>query len=216
MNTLLKYRKFLWGAAALLIVMRYGSCLIGPRRQAFAPPGRPALSPRPGKGQKAPSASPMRGATDAADATAQPQAGDSLPDPAALGPLLGKWQGTAVLMPGSGYCTLELEIRENQEKGAYAGYSTMGCIPSVADMIAAGHKVKQADAFRIMEGMRNRMSAILVGTAADGSIQFQVDKNLGSGCAMTVMPFGTDQIAAEFKGAAACQGTHMVLRRVGR
>ena len=184
----------------------------GPHRPQAPPrgPGRPPAVPPPlAGGQAPPGAGNIPGVAIPAGAPAAA--------PNALRKLLGKWQGSAPLQPNGGICNLQLEVRENQEKGGYAGYSMMTCPLSMADvMMPVRNRASQAAAMRAIRKAQTPMSAILAGTADDDSIQFRVDKNLGSDCAMTVLPFGTDQIAAEFKGDPSCQGAHMVLRRIGK
>jgi hypothetical protein len=67
----------------------------------------------------------------------------------------------------------------------------------------------------------NRMSpagAVLSGAMENGSIRFHVDKTVGTnsnGCAatsLTLTPFGTNQLAAEWQ-EGGCEGGHIILQK---
>ena len=65
------------------------------------------------------------------------------------------------------------------------------------------------------------ISAVLSGTAKDGTLTFTVEKTIqksANGCALTgftLTPFGTDQLAAEWQ-EGTCDGGQMLLKKIGK
>jgi hypothetical protein len=226
MNITPEQRRTMWRVGLILLAVYFIPSIIGfvrhamldrQQRSAASLKANPRAA-RPLAGHGTPPAVPPAAGANAPAAGAAAAA--SAPDAAAaqntLARFLGKWQGGPLLTPGSGACTMRLEIRENEGKQGYVGYSATTCVFNAIDLVAANAKGRPQDAIAAIEKTQTPNYAVLVGSAAGDSIQFQVDKNLGNGCGMTVMSFGTDQIAAELKGDASCQGGHMVLRKAGQ
>lgn len=67
----------------------------------------------------------------------------------------------------------------------------------------------------------NPEAAVLTGTAKDGGMDFHVDRIISKGASdceltgFTVTPFGSDQIAAQWK-ESTCSGGQILLKRFGR
>lgn len=150
---------------------------------------------------------------NSADATTVP------PQPLALDNLVGAWQGVSP-QSGSSFCTMKFELRRKSDApDKYAGFPELLCMPASA--IAGG--IFRGGRSPAM-GQMSPASAILTGTAANGSITFTVDKTIGTsaeGCSLTsftVTPFRADQIAAEWNEGNCEKPQHgqMMLRRIGR
>ncbi len=224
METLRKYRKFLWAAAVVLLVMHYGPCLVGPpRRAAFnarVNPRGPAGRGRPIGASRSAAAAAQQTAAEAPGAT--PQAGTSpaavTPDPA-FANVAGHWRGFVADRWDS--CDLALELQDNA--GQFAGYSTMKCPPAqfMVEQARRWRRYGPAAAPNFARQAGNPTSAILTGSVEAGSIRFHVDQNIGvaetpGACNMTgltVTPFGTGQIAAQWQQEAPCGPGEMVLQR---
>ena len=110
--------------------------------------------------------------------------------------LFGIWEGKTTI-DNRGPCGLRFELRQGQG-GKLAGFSTLGCVKG--------------------PGSVDSETAILSGAAEKGSFQFRVDKVVGpdaNGCApssFTLTPFGSTQMAAEWK-EPTCSGGHVLLTR---
>ena len=199
--TLHKYRKILWAAAVIVIVIHYAPRFIKPRRQAvFAPP--PLQQPAPPQKPPAPDAS--------------------------LAKMIGQWSGSIASPGRKAMCglTLKIDASPNQENpGRFSGYSTLKCGPNEFEMMmSAMQKQKNPDPAALFDLTRqyyNATSAILTGSPEAGSIRFHVDKNIGvsetpGGCNMTSLtatPFGQGQIAVEWREEPPCQGGQVVMQR---
>ena len=128
----------------------------------------------------------------------QQQARAAAAAPATLGipmnRLLGIWEGKTVI-ENRGSCSLKFELRQGQER-KLAGFSTLTCVGG--------------------RGASEPETAILSGAAEKGSFQFRVDRVVGgNGCAPSsfiLTPFGSAQMAAEWK-ETACSGGHALLTR---
>ena len=138
----------------------------------------------------------------------KPSAETAQADAPSLANLSGFWQGHAYL-PGRGTCNLRLELRRNDSEH-YSGYSRFGCLnpealtnPSPATMMKYALPNTNPD------------STIFTGTVEKGEIRLHADKNVGSdGCAisdLTITPFGTNQVVAEWK-ETTCQGGNLILQ----
>jgi hypothetical protein len=133
-----------------------------------------------------------------------------------LDTLLGIWQGVGPL-PGRDVCNLKLEMRrKTDEPSRISGFPVLVCAPILPGFVRRG---KSSENFTLPE--LSPVSAVLSGIPQNGSIQFSVDKVIGttgSGCALTsltVTPFGTDQIAAQWQ-EGTCQGGRILLRKTGK
>lgn len=110
-------------------------------------------------------------------------------------------------------CQVQIEVRDKGQ-GEVNGYVKMLCYPTGA-YYEAHPKTNVQETF--MKAM-TPMAAILSGTIKDGTVAFHVDKTIGTGldgCALTsltVTPFGTDEVAAEWQ-KTNCPGGQMTLSR---
>jgi hypothetical protein len=213
MEKLIKNKRFLWAAAAVVLFI-------------YNAPSCRTLIPYPGHGQRAPArssrlqpAAPAR-AVATAPAAAATAAGKtsavnpptiSVADAALFANFFGDWLGRSAL-PRHRMCTLKFELRENHEpERPFAGYSNLVCTPFWPYQPGRA----RMDSAAILTASQSPMSAILSGTPKNGSIQFHVDKTLGSNCPMTALtltPFGAKQIAVEWEDTF-CGGGQMVLTR---
>lgn len=152
----------------------------------------------------------------AARGKTQPPASKKAP-PSPFAKLNGVWHGRAAL-DGRGICNLRFELKEKQdEPGHFSGFSSMTCVAAKPLMRQKGIDRR---AFAL-----NRMDpegAILSGKAENGSIQLHTDKTVGTdsnGCAptsFTVTPFGSNQLAAEWREGTSCSGGNMILGKARR
>lgn len=156
---------------------------------------------------RAPAAAPVKGATAGTPAGA-PAPGRT---PVAPTPLPGIWRGRTAIA-GRGICTLTVELHEG-DPGRFTGYSTLAC-GNFGPLMSKEDRNPAAATL-------NRMSpagAILSGAMENGSIRFHVDKTVGTnsnGCAatsLTLTPFGTNQLAAEWQ-EGGCEGGHIILQK---
>lgn len=126
-------------------------------------------------------------------------------------PLSGIWNGNQTQRNGE-LCSLTLELRDKPE-GLMAGYANMTCRPIVRRV---GAPMPNANDI-ILKAM-TPMAAILSGRLENGAIAFHVDKAIGTpvdGCpfsALTVTPFGTQQIAVEWQ-RGSCDSGQMTMTR---
>lgn len=127
--------------------------------------------------------------------------------------LTGKWEGAGAQLD-EGICRLDLQIRANVDQpGGYTGYSTMFCTPSTALIARMAKEHSTALTYTMIP-----TSEILSGTVVNGELRFHVDKNIGTpfnGCAitgLTLTPFGTSQIAAEWQ-RGSCRPGQIVMGR---
>ncbi len=196
-----KQKKFLWIAGIALAVVYFAPAFINSARQAAYI--RQMEAARMAKAQTVQKSSPL----PASLTPAPPGA------PASLDNLLGVWQGAAPL-PGRGMCNLKLELRRSLELGTFSGFPVLLCMPATQLVF------RPTNPNALMAQM-NPETAILTGTAKDGAMDFHVDRIIskgGSDCeltAFTVTPFGSDQIAAQWK-EATCSGGQILLKRLGR
>ena len=196
-----KQKKFLWIGIGVVTASYIFPWLLsiplmfvyrGRTHELPAPPYRqPSAMPKP-------VSSPARGGPAQTTDSSSPI--DAAPDPAAPfpGKLLGIWQGTGICVPYN-MCALKLELQENQQsKGQFTGYSTLACIS------LTWPKTKAIYPLSLMANAAPS-AAILAGVPYYGSLKLHADKNIGadsSGCimtAMTVTPFGTGEIAADWQ-----------------
>jgi len=175
------------------------------RAKAAAPH---ALAPQPATALPPPSQATPTTASPAGRA-AIPAKEVSPPSPFAR--FQGIWRGRAAL-DGRGICDLKFELREKpDEPGNFSGYSTMTCSAVGALMPSKQVSVKE-QTLNVMDPE----AAIFTGKPENGSLQFHVDKTVGTdsnGCAptaFTLTPFGGNQLAAEWH-EATCRGGHMIL-----
>jgi hypothetical protein len=126
-------------------------------------------------------------------------------------PLAGIWNGNQTQHTGE-LCSLTLELRD-KPGGMMAGYANMTCRPIVR---RAG--VPMPNANDIILKALTPMAAILSARVQDGPIAFHVDKAIGTpvdGCpfsALTVTPFGSQQIAVEWQ-RGNCDSGQMTMTR---
>jgi hypothetical protein len=205
MNTIIKSRKFMWLVGAVLVGLYFSPSLFHVALEVTS--RRPVAS-------AAPAAQPAR--TAAAAITAP------VPVPAATSPiaaspsapadpfpkLLGSWGGT-VLLRVQGLCFFNFELRQDQNnQGQYLGNSTMRC---TSFALPSARKVNP------MIGLLNGspVSTILTGSVVAGSLHFHVNKTIGEHCAPTefiLTPFGSSQLAMEWKDPSCGDGEGMLLR----
>lgn len=126
-------------------------------------------------------------------------------------PLAGIWNGNQTQRTGD-LCSLALELRDKPD-GMIAGYANMTCRPIVRRVGGPTPNTNEI----ILKAM-TPMAAILSGRMQDGAIAFHVDKAIGTpvdGCpfsALTVTPFGTQQIAVEWQ-RGNCDSGQMTMTR---
>ena len=117
-------------------------------------------------------------------------------------------------LPGRGVCSLKLELRKGMDPGQYSGFPVLLCMPMVQPVIRPGNP-------NPFLAQMNPEAAVLTGTSKDGAMDFHVDRIISKGAsdceltAFTVTPFGSDQIAAQWK-EATCSGGQILLKRFGR
>jgi hypothetical protein len=234
METLIKNRKFMWVAAAILATIYFAPSLINSVRLAvihrqIADAATKAAKPSPSIGASIPggTAAPVGG--QAADPAMPGTPASQALSPVANDPSLSKFVGTwenRLAIPNRGTCNLKIEIKNSaDEKYPLSGYSTLSCMPSMLDLMARNHATKPtpAEAIAAMTNQMNPTSAILKGNVQNGSAQFVAVKNIGvdeikDGCPMvsiTVTPFA-EQVAAEWKESqqGTCQGGQMLMRKL--
>jgi hypothetical protein len=132
-----------------------------------------------------------------------------------IGNLSGVWQGHGRVPGGRGICDLRVELRQG-ETGKYSGYSRFSCLNNEALT-----NPKDTDMMKNFLNHMNPDSAALTGTVEKGAIRFHADKTIGTdinGCAVTeftVTPFGTNQVAAEWK-EGTCTGGSLMLQKAAQ
>ena len=201
-----KQKKFLVVAGIVLAIVYFAPSYINyQRRLAFVRAQIAARQAKPSAGQ---SASPLPASgipTAAAEAAANPYAAANVP--AQLDAMLGVWQGMAAL-PNRGMCTLKLEMRRSLEPGQVSGFPLLVCMP-----------VTRSGNPNQLFAQMTPAAAVLTGTAQDGGLDFHVDRIISKGASnceltsLTVTPFGSDQLAAEWK-ETACDGGQILLSRL--
>ena len=210
-------KKLFWIAGIALAVLYFGHSFI-----KFGPPlpaGRPASPAQTAAAnaaaQRAATGNEMRARSGVPLPVpgAAPNAGVP-PQPLPFDNLLGTWQGLATFS-GSTFCGMKLELRRKQDApDKYAGFPELLCTPASAMGGVARGKVPQV----------SPMSAVFTGSAGDGAIIFTLDKALGTsaeGCSLStlsVTPFGTDEIAAEWSEGNCDHPQHgqMMMKRSGK
>ena len=162
----------------------------------------------------------LQQAKAASSNSAAPGAPVPAPTPPDLMALAGKWQG-GIMVPKRGMCTLTLEVDPIRDKaGQFSAYSTLGCIfNTTLDLLTHKHD-PQAMVERMGKG-NSPTSAILSGLVKDNTLAFTADKNVGvaevpGACdmkAITVRPFGVNQVAVDFQNPP-CEEGQLVMRRM--
>jgi hypothetical protein len=128
--------------------------------------------------------------------------------------LAGIWSGNETQHTGD-MCSLSLELRDKPD-GMTAGYANMTC-----RLIVRPVGAPMPNANEIILKAMTPMAAILSGRMQDGAIAFHVDKAIGTpvdGCpfsALTVTPFGTQQIAVEWQ-RGNCDSGQMTMTRAAQ
>jgi hypothetical protein len=149
-------------------------------------------------------ASPAPAATTPANPSPTPSA-------PSLDSLLGVWQGAAPLA-NRGICNMKLELRAGAMPGQYAGFPVLLCMQTPAG------GMRQTNPNALFAQMVPQ-AAVATGTPKESGIDFHVDRVISKGasdCEMTslnVTPFGSDQIAAEWK-ESNCAGGQILLNRL--
>jgi hypothetical protein len=124
--------------------------------------------------------------------------------------VVGIWRAQ-VALADRGICSVRLEIAPDAA-GQFSGFSELLC---------TNLTLPSKPPNSLMAGVVDRMdpeSAVLAGSVQNGSLLLKVDKNIGAdshGCALTsltVTPFGTNQIAAQWE-ETGCAGGHAILQR---
>jgi hypothetical protein len=212
-----KQKKFLWLAGIVVAVFYFAPSILNSiryaaliraqnearlaRAQAAKPSAGQGASPLPASGSAPGASSP---GTDTSAASSAPASFDGL---------LGVWQGVAPL-PSRGMCNLKLELRRGLQLGTYSGFPVLVCIPVTQPVIRPGNPNQFLT-------QMNPAAAVLTGTVKDGGIDFHVDRIISKGasdCELTgfnVTPFGSDQIAAQWK-ESNCSGGQILLKRLGQ
>jgi hypothetical protein len=201
-----KQKKLFWIAGIALAVVYFAPTFINSyRRAAYIRQMEAARMAKAPAAQK--SLPPASGSAAGTESSAAPSA------PVSFDNLLGVWQGVAPL-PARGMCNLKLELRRGLQPGTYSGFPVLVCIPVTQPVIRPGNPNQFLT-------QMNPAAAVLTGTAKDGGIDFHVDRIISKGasdCELTsfnVTPFGSDQIAAQWK-ETACPGGQILLKRLGQ
>lgn len=123
----------------------------------------------------------------------------------------GIWMGASGTSREDGLCNLKLEIRPRPES-TFAGFATLTCVPL--------SQPRNTSAPLAILLQRIPRSVILTGIPGNGEVAFHVEKLIGfsAECPMTVLevtPFGSSQLAAEWKNGA-CDGGQIVMSRAGQ
>ena len=215
-----KQKRWMWIAGAVVVCLYFGPGIIGSVHEAIVVRHRAEAEAAKEKADRQKPA-PAPPAPDAAAIQAAANAALSKR-------LAGKWEGVILLpSPPEGTCKIGLELRTNPDKdAAFAGYSNFSCAPSMMEVMAhqgGGHKMTPAEAMNLMDQALKPSAGIFSGVADKGAIKLTADKTLGTtpgGCsivAISVMPFGANDMGAEFRGndANGCQGGQLVMHRTG-
>jgi hypothetical protein len=198
-----KQKKLLWIAAGIFLVIHFAPNILFSVRQAIASRQYSAYAEH----AKPPAAH-----------LAMPKAPQPLPSPdAGVSRLMGSWLGEG-LLADRGFCRLALELKRGDGlPGSYKGYSTISCGPSLP---FSGKKMTAENRAQSLINQMTPTSTILSGSVVNGSIEFDVDQDLGGNpdapCPVThftVTPFGDNNIAVVWK-AGTCAGGTMVLKRM--
>jgi hypothetical protein len=214
MTTIQKQRLF-WVAGLALAAVYFAPSIFHSNRPAVNGQQGPGhfVTPQAGKGQR-PLPAPGAPAPPSGPAGISPDASGVATAPTQSDNLLGIWQGIGPL-PGQGICNLKLELRRSTEPDRFSGFPVLICMPLPQPLVQRGRNIQNPIA------QMTPLSAVLTGTAKDGGIQFNADKIIGramNGCgltSLTVTPFGTDQIAAEWQ-EGTCQGGQILMRRTSK
>jgi hypothetical protein len=132
-----------------------------------------------------------------------------------LANLSGVWEGRGRVPGGRGLCDLRLELKQS-DPAHYSGYSRFSCMS-----VEALTNPKDVNVMANMVDHLNPDAAILTGAAEKGAIHFRADKTIGTdinGCTvteLTITPFGTSAVAAEWK-EGTCQGGNLMMQRAVR
>jgi hypothetical protein len=206
-----KQKKFLLVAGIVLAVVYFAPTFVNSYRRAAyiqqLQAARIAKRPAAQKGSPLPASGNSPGAATGGGETF------AAPSPASFDGLLGVWQGVAPL-PSRGMCNLKLELRRGPQPGTYSGFPVLVCIPVTQPVIRPGNPNQFLT-------QMNPAAAVLTGTVKDGGIDFHVDRIISKGasdCELTgfnVTPFGSDQIAAQWK-ESNCPGGQILLKRLGQ
>jgi hypothetical protein len=225
-NSIIASRKFAWVAGIILValyfspsILRFFAAATHPGNVAQAMPGKPSPA-IPASTPAAPVAPGITASVPATALSAPPPLAASDP---ALAVFLGNWVG-GIQIPKRGGCVLKLEVRDSHDKDhPLAGFSTLGCMPSVFDLMAKNKASKQtpAGAVAAMTKQLNTTEAILAGSLVNGTLEFKAEKNIGladsNGCPMSsisLTPFA-EQIAADWKESQqeGCTGGQLLMKR---
>ena len=217
-----KRKLYLWGGGLVLVALFFGNSLRetvtrimimrqAPKPPATAPPPQVGLVPGSPSAQRAALRPPTLGKLPAQNGTPDPSGPDAPAPDTSLDRLIGVWEGFGPVPPNM--CTLRIEIRRKEgDATRFAGFPTLTCVPMTMP------KPTDPAAMQKILTRFAPMSAVLSGTAMNGSIPFDVDKALGKsadGCpitAVTVTPFGADQISVEWQ-AAPCFNGNLLLKK---
>jgi hypothetical protein len=220
MSSIVASRKFAWGAGIVLVALYLGPSILRffltAAHSAQANVVQPKLT-KPAPGIPAPNAAiPAAPVTTASVPVPPPPAAT---DPS-LAMFLGNWEGYVATNRGN--CVLTLEVRDNHDKDhPLAGYSTLGCMPSIFELLdrAKGKKQTPAAAMAPLAKQPHPTEAILAGSLVSGALEFKVQKNIGVSdgeCPMSsisVTPFA-EQIAVEWKESQeGCTGGQLLMKR---
>jgi hypothetical protein len=207
-----KQKKFFWIAGIVLAVVYFAPTFINSyRRAAYIRQMEAARMAKPPAAQKSGSTLPASGSAPGTSAAGADTS--AAPSSASFDGLLGVWQGVAPL-PSRGMCNLKLELRRGLQPGTYSGFPVLVCIPVTQPVIRPGNPNQ-------FLAQMNPAAAVLTGTVKDGGIDFHVDRIISKGasdCELTsfnVTPFGSDQIAAQWK-EISCPGGQILLKRLGQ
>jgi hypothetical protein len=213
MNLTDKQKKFLWLAVAVVAISYLFPSILGSMWMLVyrwrTPP--PPMVPRTGVSMSQPNGSLARGPSIAGSPNSQPASGELTDAAAPFRRLQGVWQGAGIAS-GDNVCSIRFELQENQSsKGRFWGYSTLTCT-----------SLSPTKSLRNIPlgfpGNVNTASAILSGAPENNSLHLIAEKTIGkdsNGCAvtaLTVMPFGTNQIAVDWQ-RAECSGGQAVLQK---
>jgi hypothetical protein len=203
-----KQKKFIWIAGIVLAVFYFAPAFINSyRRAAYIQQIQAAQAAR-AQAIAAQKASPLP-----ASAPSPEEVAAAIHTLTSFDNLVGVWQGVAPL-PGRGMCNLKLELRKVPATAQYSGFPVLLCMPITPPVIRPGNP-------NPFLAQMNPEAAVLTGTAKDGAMDFQVARIISKGASdceltgFTVTPFGSDQVAAQWK-ESNCSGGQILLKRFGR
>jgi hypothetical protein len=194
-------KKWAWIVGAVLLVVHFLPNIIGAVHSLISPPVVSAVRAK---------TSPVRAAP------AQPTSPVPRVPESPFVKLVGTWAGNSVNERGRCETRLFLKLKD-EAPGEYTGYPTRVCGPFSAFM---GSRLNIG---RAREGVLDQMtqvSSIMSGTLESDALKLKMSQLVVSSpdrcdlSAMTIRPFGNDQLAVAWEEGGICKGGQMLMGRV--